>query len=110
MIHTRRCMVYGQALSRAALLLLARQHNECNAIQRVTSFPEVAACCRRLLFTCFGDGVVDNESVHIEVPRYNSQLYRDYKQECLTLIVNSQIVSSDCTRKIDMVGGWVVQV
>ena len=96
-IHTRTCMMYGQALSRVALLLLARQHNECDSIQRVTSFPEAAVCCRRLLLSCFGDRIVDNESEHIEVLHYNSQSYRDYKQECLTLIVNSQIVSYGCT-------------
>lgn len=93
-IQTRKCVVYGNALSASSVLLLARQHNDYNQIQRVSSFPEVAACCRRLLFSHFGTNVMDDENVSLEVPRYNSQPYRDYKKECVPFITNSQIVSS----------------
>ena len=86
-------MVYGNALSVSSVLLLARQHNDYNRIQRVTSFPEVAAYCRRLLFSHFGDNVVDEENVSLDIPRYNSQDYKKYKQECVSFIANSQIVS-----------------
>lgn len=82
--------MYGNGLSTSAVLLLARQHNQ---IQRVKSFPEVAAYCRRILFSHFGANIIDDENAAVEVPRYNSQPYRDYKLECVTLITNSQIVS-----------------
>ena len=91
-ITTRKCAVYGCGLSRGAALVLAKQHNSFNQIQRITSFPEVAACCRRLLFTHFGEGAEDNCEAEIEVPRYNKQTYRVFKQECLTYLVSSQMV------------------
>ena len=49
-IETRRCAVYASDLSTAAQVVLARQHNEINQIQRVTTFSELAACCRRFAF------------------------------------------------------------
>ena len=68
-IFTRYCSVYGEGMSR--LSLLARQHNEINQIQRATTFPEVAASCRRLIYAHFAtnDGVDDGEYMP-EVPRY----------------------------------------
>jgi prephenate dehydratase len=76
-IVSRRCMVYGNGLSRSATLVLAKQHNEYNQIQRITSFPEVAACCRRLLFSHFADEeAVDDGSTTLIIPRYNSQQYQ----------------------------------
>ena len=92
-ILTRKCVVYGNALSLSSMLFLARQHNDYNQIQRVTSFPEVAACCRRLLFAHFGENLVEEESVCLDIPRYNSQPYREYKEECVSFIASSQIVS-----------------
>jgi len=93
-INSRRCVVYGSGIGRSAALILARQHNEYNQIQRVTTFPELAASCRRLLFTEFGPELVDgSESPMPEIPRYNSQGYRAYKRECLMFLVSSQIVS-----------------
>ena len=54
-ICSRKCSVYGDGLSRQLLLTLARQHNDFNGIQRYTTFSEIAASCRRLLFLHFGD-------------------------------------------------------
>ena len=97
-ITTRKCAVYGGGLSRSASLVLARQHNEFNQIQRTTSFPELAASCRRLLFAHFAKkGEVDDGIVVPSVPRYNSQGYRVYKQECLTFLVSSQVVRTYAT-------------
>ena len=42
-ITTRKCAIYGKGMTRPAALVLARQHNEFNSIQRCTSFPEMAA-------------------------------------------------------------------
>lgn len=91
-ISARKCAVYGKGLSRSAALVLAKQHNEINNIQRSTTFPEVAACCRRLLFTHFGDGADDDGVTHPTIPHYNSQSYRAFKQECLTFLMSSQTV------------------
>ena len=94
-ILTRRCSVYGKGLGRSATLLLAKQHNDFNQIQRITTFPEVSACCRRLLFSHFGDpGTVDDGNTLLSVPRYNSQAYREFKQECVTYLLSSQTVST----------------
>ena len=68
-ITTRKCAIYGKGMTRPAALVLARQHNEFNSIQRCTSFPEMV------------------------VPKYNSTRYRVFKQECLTFLLSSQIVS-----------------
>ena len=62
--------------------MLARQHND---IHRETTFPEVAASCRRLLFLHFGDKNDDGEYMP-SVPRYNTQVYKDYKRECIAYI------------------------
>ena len=70
-ISTRKCAVYSTGLSRPAALVLARQHNEVNLVQRQTSFPEVAACCRRLVFSHFGEG--ETMTMIPIIPRYNSQ-------------------------------------
>ena len=92
-ITTRKCAVYGSGLSRSASLVLARQHNEFNQIQRTTSFPEMAACCRRLLFSHFAEENEKDDGVTMPViPRYNTQTYRAFKQECLTFLLSSQVV------------------
>lgn len=86
--------MYGKGLQRSATLSLARQHNECNQIQRVTTFPEIAASCRRLLFEMFGSGECDDADAQMpDIPRYNSTSYREFKQECVTFLVSTQIVS-----------------
>ncbi len=54
-ITSRKCMVYGAGLSRKLLLVLARQHNEFDQVQRETTFPEVAASCRQLLYCHFAE-------------------------------------------------------
>ena len=88
-------MVYGKGLQRSAALTLARQHNEYNQIQRMTTFPEIAASCRRLLFERFGSGEIDDDDAKMpDTPRYNSTMYHEFKQECLTFLVSSQIVSA----------------
>jgi len=93
-VQTRRCLVYGKGLQRSAALSLARQHNECNQIQRVTTFPEIAASCRRLLLEKFGSGQLDDENSRMpNIPRYNSTPYREFKQECLSFLVSTQMVS-----------------
>ena len=92
-INKRKCAVYGSKLSRAGKLVLARQHNEFNQIQRTTSFPEMAACCRRLLFAHFSPDKADDGTFSPDIPRYNSQDYRKFKLECMTYLVSSQIVS-----------------
>ncbi len=92
-ITTRKCAVYGSGLSRSASLVLARQHNEYNQIQRTTSFPELAACCRRLLFSHFASENEGDDGVTLlDVPRYNTQAYRAFKQECLGFLTSSQVV------------------
>lgn len=92
-ILVRKCAVYGRGLTRQAALVLARQHNEFNQIQRTTSFPEIAASCRRLLFAHFSGENDDDGTAELSIPRYNSQPYRCFKQECLTFLVSSQTVS-----------------
>ena len=91
-IRQRKCAVYGNGLSRAGKLVLARQHNEFNQIQRTTSFPEMAACYRRLLFAHFSSDSTDDDTFQPDVPRYNTQDYR-FKLECLTYLVSSQVVN-----------------
>ena len=92
-ITSRKCAVYGSGLSRSALLVLAKQHNEFNQIQRTTRFPEIAACCRRLLFSHFAKGAeVDDGDTMPDVPRYNTNAYREFKQECLQFLVSTQVV------------------
>ena len=87
-------MVYGAGLSQASALTLAQQHNEANQVQRVTSFSEIAGTCRRLLFTEFAPNLEDEaDGCMPEVPRYNTHAYREFKSKCLSIIVNTQIVS-----------------
>ena len=92
-IMSRKCAVYSKGLTRLAALVLAKQHNDVNNIQRTTTFPEVAACCRRLLFSHFGGGAEDDGVTHPAVPHYNSQSYKDFKKECLTVVMSSHTVS-----------------
>lgn len=92
-IINRKCAVYDKLLTRAAALDLARQHNEYNSIQRTTTFPEVAACCRMLLFSHFATkGETDDGITDLIVPRYNKTAYRVFKQECLTFLLSTQTV------------------
>ena len=80
-------------MSRLSLLILARQHNEINQIQRATTFSEVSASCQRLLFAHFSeDGRTDDGKYMPEVPLYNTQKYREFKQECVGFICSSQVV------------------
>ncbi len=83
---SRKCAIYGTGLSRNAILRLANQHNEVNKVQRMTSFAEVASSCRRLLFIHFGEGTEDDGKQMPQIPRYNSQKYRDWKTECMTYL------------------------
>lgn len=93
-ISNRKCCIYGHGLARQAALVLARHHNEYNLIQRSTSFAEVSACCRRLLYSHFAsEGVTDDGEMEPTVPRYNSTRYRVFKQECLTFMLSTQTVS-----------------
>lgn len=92
-ITSRKCLVYGNKLSRTSLLLLARKHNEVNEIQRETTFGEVAASCRRLLFCHFSNGQKDDGLYMPTIPRYNSDKYRAFKKECVTFLHGPRIVS-----------------
>ena len=89
----RKCAVYGTNLSRAGKLVLARQHDEFNQIQQTTSFPEMPACCQRILFAHFSPDSADDGTFSPDIPRYNTQEYWKFKLECLTYLVSSQIVS-----------------
>jgi len=82
-----------KGMSRNAILRLANQHNEVNQVQRTTSFPEVAATCRRLLFVHFGEGMEDDGEQMPQIPRYNTQKYRDWKSECLSFLSSPTTVS-----------------
>ena len=101
-IECRRCIVYGRGLSQAAALSLAQRHNEANQLQRATTFSEIANTCRRLLFSEFGPELTDApDGCMPEVPRYNSQNYRDFKTKCLSILVNTHTVSvSVCVHKV----------
>ena len=93
-INDRRCVVYGKGLSHAEALTLAQRHNEANQVQRATSFAEIAATCRRLIFAEFGNELHDDpEGVMPDIPRYNAQNYRDFKTKCLSILVSTQTVS-----------------
>ena len=99
-INSRKCAVYGSGISIPAALTLAQQHNECNQLQRATTFSEIAGTCRRLLFNKFGPDLDDCPDCKLpNIPRYNSKPYRDFKKECISIIVNTQTVSIDkcCT-------------
>ena len=90
--------MYGNGLTQEAALTLAQVHNETNQLQRATSFSEVAATCRRLLFSHFGPDLndADEDSPMPDIPRYNTQDYRHFKSTCLSILVNTQTVSSMC--------------
>ena len=61
----------------------------------MTTFPEIAASYRRLLFEQFGSGEIDDDDAKMpDIPRYNSTVYREFKQECLTFLVSNQSVSA----------------
>lgn len=92
-ITTRRCAVYGQGLSTEGILTIAQQHNQYNQIQRTTTFPEIAAVCRRLAFAHFAaEGKLDDGQYDPPVPRYNTQRYRDWKKECMRSCRTPQVV------------------
>lgn len=56
----------------------------------------MAGSCRQLHFAHFVQkGEIDDGVAMLDVPRYNSQAYRAYKQECLTFLVSSQVVHAD---------------
>ena len=93
-ILSRKCCVYGSSLSRKSLLVLARQHNDYNEIQRETTFSEVAASCRRLLFLHFAEDTEEDDGRYMPViPRYNSTKYKEFKQECLFYLHSPRLVS-----------------
>ena len=81
-------------MSQTAALNLAQKHNEANQVQRATSFAEIAGTFRRLLFIEFSNGLDsdDDGGVMPEVPRYNTQAYRDFKTKCVSILVNTQTV------------------
>ncbi len=94
-IANRKCAIYGNDIPRTAAMMLAKQHNEFNSIQRSTGFAELAACCRKLYFVHFAmDGVTDDGKTDLPRERYNSKKYIAFKQECLALLTTSQIVRS----------------
>ena len=94
-IASRKCAIYGNDIPRMAAMMLAKQHNEFNSIQRSTGFAELAACCRKLYFVHFAmDGVTDDGKTDLPRERYNSKKYIAFKQECLALLTTSQIVRS----------------
>ena len=92
-IKKQKCVVYGPAKSmgKELILVLAQQHNSLNQIQRVTTFPETCAICRRLLFQHFGGE--DDGASFPQIPRYNTKNYRDWKSDCLLYTVNPRMVS-----------------
>ena len=94
---TRKCAIYGAELSRNAILRLANQQNEINKIQRATTLAEVAATCRRLMFAHFtsGDLLDDGENMP-NIPRYNTQKYREWKTECVSYLSSPTMVSVIC--------------
>lgn len=79
-------------MTRKSLLVLARYHNDINEIQRVTTFSEIAASCRRLLFLHFGDEE-DDGNYKPNIPRYNSKKYKEFKGECLAYLHSPRLVS-----------------
>lgn len=91
-IATRKCSIYGHGLARPLVLMLARQHNDFNGIQRFTTFSEVAASCRRLIFLHFGSGEDDGNYMPT-IPYYNSDAYKKFKQECITYLSSPRLVS-----------------
>ena len=93
-ITTRRCAIYGKGLPSEGILAIAQQHNQYNQIQRSTTFPEIAAVCRRLAFMHFADRKLDDGEYDPPVPRYNTQRYRDWKKECMQVCQTPQVVSS----------------
>ena len=93
-ITARQCAVYGQGLSTEAILKIAQQHNLYNQIQRMTTFREIAAACRRVLFQHFSEeGKCDDREYDPPVPCYNTQKYRDWKKACMRLCITPQVVS-----------------
>ena len=111
-IVTRRCAVYGQGLSTEAILTIAQQHNQYNQIQRSTTFPEIAAACRRLAFLHFAEeGNHDDGEYDPPVPRYNTQKYREWKKDCMQLCITPQVVGvSVCSDLLGVMRFWFVQL
>lgn len=76
-ITSRKCATYASGLNRAGKLVLVRQHNEFNQIQRTTTFPKLSACCRRLMFTHFAPDQCDDGTYAPNILSYNTQHYRN---------------------------------
>ncbi len=104
-ITTRRCAVYGQGLSPEAILAIAQHHNHYNQIQRSTTFPEIAAACRRLAFVHFAEeGERDDGEYDPPVPRYNTQKYREWKKESMRLCLTPQVVGVNAQDALNING------
>ena len=95
-ITTRKCAVYGNDLSFEAKLYLAEQHNEFNQIQRETTFPEVAALCRKIAFHQFWQWEPETDS-EIEYPYTSTADYKKFKEECETILTGGNVVSQYIT-------------
>lgn len=91
-IFHQKCVVYGNGISIGSVVLLAQQHNTLNQIQRVTTFPETAEICRRLLFKHFAKGKEDDGTFFPDVPYYNANTYKEWKAECLLYSVTPRMV------------------
>ena len=94
-VQSRKCAIYGAGMTRGTILRLANQHNEVQKVQRATAFSEVTATCRRLMYIHFGEGMEDDGSQCPQIPRYNSQKYRDWKTECMTYLSSPTTVSGN---------------
>ena len=94
MISSCRCLVYsGAGMLRKAILYLAQQHNSVNALQRKTTFAEVAANCHRLMFTHFAEsGMEDNNEYMPKIPRFDSRAYIEWKRECMCANLSTDVV------------------
>lgn len=78
--------------NKESVLFLAQQHNTLNQIQRVTTFPETAAICRRLLSKHFAKGKKDDGTFSPDVPYYNANSYKEWKADCLLYSVTPRMV------------------
>jgi len=68
-----------------------QQHNQYNQIQHSTTFPEIAAACRRLAFKHYAEESMTMENMI--PPRYNTQKYREWKKDCMHLCITPQVAS-----------------
>ncbi len=93
--HSRRYSVYGAGLTLEQILVQAQKHNRFNQVQRSTTFPDIEGACRTLTFEHFAEaGKRDDGDYYPLVPRYNTQRYRCWKQECLHFCVTPKAVRS----------------